>query len=447
MSRRTTLAGAFGASLALVLLLGTQWGFRLWSELEGDVWHQAVDVAHGWLALFAWRALANGMHAVMGSVGGFVVLGGVLGVAGLVARVVAWQRIRGGRRDPLQALRQRPRLARALAWAPVVLFLSVLGRWAALDVADQLDGRWSVAVGLVLSSFLPLGVLALGLGKVGEAGMGTLLEPIDDAARASTPAREGGDIVFSAVAVTRRTRAAIGLVGLASVAMACWGAAAPTPALYEVASLASLAAYIAAAAGVAFAFRRASRIAVGLDGVYVGEASHVRFFAYRELDEARPAGADLELVRGGRAVLRLQMHGDDAGRRDEVLSRIREAIAASRQDTARGADLMVRAMSASKVAAAAAGAGSYRQPSLSREQLWEVVEGPTTDTETRAAAAEALAKQLDAPERTRLRVVASQCAEPRLRVAIAALAGEEHADEESANRPLAAAAGRTEPRA
>jgi hypothetical protein len=212
--------------------------------------------------------------------------------------------------------------------------------------------------------------------------------------------------------------------------MALWGSTAPLATLHASPFLVALAAYIASAAGVAVAFRRASRIAVGIDGVYVGKASGTRFFAYRDLDDARPAGADLELVRGGRSVLRLQMHGDDAGRRDEVLARIREAIDGAKQAPARGADLLVRAMPASKVASAAGGASSYRQASLSREQLWEVVEGSTTDTATRTAAAEALADKLDPADRTRLRVVASLCAEPRLRVAIAALAGEEPVEAE-----------------
>jgi hypothetical protein len=68
-------------------------------------------------------------------------------------------------------------------------------------------------------------------------------------------------------------------------------------------------------------------------------------------------------------------------------------------------------------------ASGYRSPSISREQLWEVVEG-STDAATRATAAGALAAAFDDADRARLRVVASRCAEPRTRLALGALAAE-----------------------
>ena len=204
--------------------------------------------------------------------------------------------------------------------------------------------------------------------------------------------------------------------------MVAWAALAPN----HVAFPWALAAYVAAAMTAPFALRRVSRIAVGLDGVWVRDASHAHFFAYRDLEGARARGADLELVgQGGRGVLRLQMHGDDAGRRDEVLARLQDAIVRSRAEDTRGAEMLVQAMPAREIVASAGGDARYRLPSISRQQLWDLVESAATDGATRTAAAEALAIQIDETDRARLRVAAQHCAEPRVRIALAALADEE----------------------
>jgi hypothetical protein len=138
--------------------------------------------------------------------------------------------------------------------------------------------------------------------------------------------------------------------------------------------LAAIVAYVAAAAAGAYALRRASRIAVGIDGVWVRDASRARFFSYRELEAAKASGADLDLVGGGRVLLRLQLHGDDAGRLDEVQARINGGIARATDPRTRGAELFVQAMPSRRVAEATGGPASYRVPSPSREQLWELVE-------------------------------------------------------------------------
>lgn len=62
---------------------------------------------------------------------------------------------------------------------------------------------------------------------------------------------------------------------------------------------------------------------------------------------------------------------------------------------------------------------------MSREQLWQLIEGPTTDPATRTAAAEALGGTLDDSDRARLRVAASHCTDPRVRIALGLLAREE----------------------
>ncbi len=75
------------------------------------------------------------------------------------------------------------------------------------------------------------------------------------------------------------------------------------------------------------------------------------------------------------------------------------------------------------------GATDYRQPAVSREQLWELVEGEATDQQARVAAAEALASAAAHDDRARLRIAAAHVADPKIRVALEDLADEDAASE------------------
>jgi hypothetical protein len=183
-----------------------------------------------------------------------------------------------------------------------------------------------------------------------------------------------------------------------------------------------LAGYVAMALGGAFAFRRASRIAVGFDGIYVGGSSRARFFAYASLDSARARGNNLELLRGHRVVLTLQLHGKDAADHAAILRRIEEAIAKAHEGASSAAGQVVLGTSERQLARLAGGAADYRAPTLTREQLWALVEGPEHDAATRTAAAKALAQTGDHDERARLRVAAEHYAEPHSRVVLRELA-------------------------
>lgn len=435
MRRRASLFAAFAGMFALLLGLDTAWGGELW----GAIHRFAVagkDSAGSMLARTAWDTLVHLIEIVSDAVGLATAAGAALAAAALVARMLAWRRLRDGRTDPLAWLRAHPQVARLVAWSPALLFLVV--RWKHVYWFFQsINGPTGFEyVHMLLGYMLPPVLVAFGLGKLGQGTLREALAPLEDTAPAEP--KSGADIVFCAVAVTPRTRAAVTGVAVASAAMALWVAAVPLATFQKSpAFFALVAAYVAAAAGAALAFRRASRIAVGIDGVYVGDTSRTRFLAYRELDEARASGADLELLRGGKVAMRIQMHGDDAGRRDEVLARVTEAVARAHQHATRGAELLVRAMPRRHVAAGAAGSTSYRDAAVSREQLWELVEGPTTDAATRTAAAEALAATLDGPGRARLRVAAQHCAEPNVRIAIGELA--EIEDEEPTGREGAGA--------
>jgi len=433
MARRRRLAAiAAGLASAIAMLRVFEWlGARSFAhDIVQYLNDLTDDPSLSWLA-----------HFLVGTVGwaiaqvpvvySLALLPAVLLVcAGLLARGYAQSRVRLGLPDPIERLRgllARPRVAGALAWLPAAawtLFVASLqGRWFASS-----QWLWSGAFphpwATVTSCALVTIAVALGLRALAARGLRALVQPLATQEETPTQAKSAGDITFRAVAVTRVTRGAVGAMGVGSLAMVAWVALASSPGLGDPRYLAVIAAYVASAGAAAFLFRRAARIVVGIDGVLVGRAFH----AYRELDEARAAGPDLELVHAGRVVVRLQMHSDDAGRRDEVLARVRDAIAATKENGTRGAALVVQSRSSEQVA----GAGSYREPTLTREQLWELVEGPTTDASTRTAAAGALVVKLGVSEHARLRVAADQCAEPRARVALGALLEEHEQDEAEA---------------
>jgi len=100
---------------------------------------------------------------------------------------------------------------------------------------------------------------------------------------------------------------------------------------------------------------------------------------------------------------------------------------------------VVRGASEDQLARLAEGASGYRTQSVSREQLWSVIEGHEHGTETRTAAARALATtgRGDEKDRARLRVAAEKSAEPRVRVALGHLADEDPDASEDPDPPAA----------
>jgi hypothetical protein len=68
-----------------------------------------------------------------------------------------------------------------------------------------------------------------------------------------------------------------------------------------------------------------------------------------------------------------------------------------------------------------AGRSGYRQATLSVERLWTVLEDRRQPEGARVAAAVALHEGLDGVGKERLRVAASTCASPRLRVVLEAV--------------------------
>ena len=244
------------------------------------------------------------------------------------------------------------------------------------------------------------------------------LDGVRDRAARPVPAVDHDETRFQAVAVTARAWGAVVFM-IALTALTLYGAARGAPVA---------ACMVAPVAFIAW-FRQASTIAVGRDGVFIRGTSKRRFFPYRSFDEVRLHGVQIDLLRGGKTVLSLQLHGADAARAGSLVERIQTALAAAGRTD--GARLLARVADVAALGRAVQGATDYRQAAISREQLWELVEGEATEGEARLAAAGALATSGDPGDRARLRVAAVHVADPQVRIALEEL-GDDAADERDA---------------
>lgn len=386
-------------------------------------WHIGLDV--GWATFIATLAAAT------------VVL-----PLGYVTRLLARARLRSGRSDPLDDVRawaaKYPRTAGWPMVAPALLWFTTTLR----HTFDWWAGQSPPLQGLVAAQSFILAALAgtfvYALSRV--AARSLLAPTLDEAAPDSADLSSKKDIVFRAVAVTRRTRAAIGAVAAVSAVASAVFFLLPVQALNGTPAAVGLAAFVAFVLGSAVVFRRSSLVAVGVDGVLVmpGTAS-THFVAYRDLDDARAAGSSIELVREG-VVIRLQLHGEDAAKRDAVIAKIRAAIARAKKGASAVAGQIVASATSERLARTARGdGGEYRAPALTPEQLWEIVEAPEVDAAARTAAAAALATTDESGARARLRVAAEQIADPEVRGALRDIAegDDEPAEEERPARRMA----------
>jgi hypothetical protein len=128
--------------------------------------------------------------------------------------------------------------------------------------------------------------------------------------------------------------------------------------------------------------------------------------------------------------------------RDALVRRVEDALAAFAED--HGAETAVALVAPGgraperwvREVRALATARDYRETRLDEERLWRVLDDATAPPGTRAGAALALSA-LDQASRTRLRVSAEACAEPRLRVALTRVAeGASDGELEEALTPL-----------
>jgi len=338
-------------------------------------------------------------------------------IVGALGRFVARSRVRAGHADPLEKCRnfvtRRPR------WTALFTALPALG-WSSLVVRSLADGRTIEASLLAAGQFvLPTGVAFVSIAYLARAMRRAFLAPtFDGESKGEAAIRDAEGFTFDAVAVTTQTAGAVGGMAALSVGMIAMVSSRTRLNELDAAGILVplLAAYVVAALGGAFLFVRKSKIAIGIDGVLVGGTTRRQFVAYRDIDLARAVGDTIELRARKRTVLRLQLHGEDAGRREAIIDRLNAAIARVQSHRADPAAAFVEGASVAELSRAAEGAASYRMTAPTREKLWEIFESPVLAAEARQVAAEALVSGIDDAERTRFRIAADRVAEPATRV-------------------------------
>ena len=353
-------------------------------------------------------------------------------IVGALSRFIVRARVRAGRRDPLDRIRsfveRHPRWTSALIALPALGWATIIARIATRFATG---GPWEAALPQIV---FPTGIAFFAIAFLVRGGVRALIAPtLDrDAAEQQGMDLDAEGFTFDAVAVTPRTLGAIGAMIALTVGVLAVVTSRDALSFFRQTHTggAFLAAYIAAALGGSFLFARKSKIAIGLDGVLIGGTSKRRFVAYRDIDHARAVGETIELRAQERTVLRLQLHGEDAGRRVAIVERLNAAIARVQTHRADPAAAFVEFATVAELTRAAEGAASYRMAAPTREKLWEIFESPVLAAEARRAAAEALVPGIDAEERTRFRVAADQVAEPATRIRLQELL-EADAEEEA----------------
>lgn len=413
-------AGIVAAWYAFGQIVGSR---AVWSFLHalGDLAEQRFgDTAERAVQALVYGSIGMTQLALLGAT--------LMAPIAMLIRAQARMRFRGLGIDILEPLRRtlatRTWRARALTWGPAAAAALVL--LASRSLSRSL--AWPAVVAL-----LPP---ALALAGLIRAYLVLLASPPAREEDLVTPATSDDDLFFSAVAVTREARGLVAAFAAANVAFVAAVLMLPITARH-------VWAFAAFALLGVFAFRRASRIAVGLDGVLVMGTSRRRFFGYRDLDAAEVAASgDIILRRGRREVLRLQLSGDDVPRLAAIVDRIRAGIARARDQAGDVAQRFAETANAAALSQAAHGHAHYRGRAASREDLLALVESPATDAAARAAAAGALGRAADADERQRLRVAAGLCAEPEARAVLLRVAGAAPEAEAEESDPEAAPAPR-----
>ena len=357
-----------------------------------------------------------------------------IGVTALVFRH-ARGALPGSARDPMIRARdffhRHPRLAAALTWAPTLMITPLFVPALLGHLGQSAAWLFATRVGA------PVALLVAGTANAWANRFALRsLDQLRDRPAETRTAVDRDETTFQAVAVTPRTQGAVVAMLALTLAMVYEVGQSGTFWMRDTLHGLPLVAYALASLGFAAWFRKASTIAVGRDGIFVRGTSKERFFSYQDFDEVRLAGMHFDFHRAGKRVLRLQLHGTDDARAEALAERIRAALAASTQARTDGAHLLARSAVGGELGRAAQGASSYRQPSVSREQLWELVEGEATDQQARVTAAEALAGSGTTDDRARLRIAAAHVANPRVRIALEDLA----ADEAASAAPLVHAA-------
>jgi hypothetical protein len=205
--------------------------------------------------------------------------------------------------------------------------------------------------------------------------------------------------------------------------------------------------------GSYLALRGASTdVTVGADGIVV-RRWRKRFIPYSELREVREMGSAIEIVRQNGARQVLWANCDDPAERTALVERIHDAMrAAARSEDDAAAKLRLLRQDGRDVPAwrkqlakLTEHADGYRNITLSREELRDVLADDASKLEDRVAAAVALADDPEPATRLRVGEIAKSVAQPRLRISLEQISQGEASEQvleqalEHATEPLAAA--------
>jgi len=170
-----------------------------------------------------------------------------------------------------------------------------------------------------------------------------------------------------------------------------------------------------------FPLRWRGSISIGSDGILVTEGKRTEMIPMVDLEEFSAEGLDLRLVtRSGTRVLGLKGAAAPAAARA-----IHEQERAHRESRAFAEGLAKGEDKSGWLARLRGERDGYRETSAHDEALWQIVEAPAAEPTARAAAA-LLLRENSVWTTERLRIAASGCASPKLRVALQeAAAGEE----------------------
>jgi hypothetical protein len=185
-----------------------------------------------------------------------------------------------------------------------------------------------------------------------------------------------------------------------------------------------------------------TKIAVGADGVLVSSLLRRSFYPFAKIASVRRSDWGVVLTRqSGREVeIRTEAKANAKGSRDReaLLAHVEKRVAelSALQGAGNAAVLVARGgrsleewTHALRSLGGGGDGGAYRASAVPEEELWRILEDPTSDASARAGAAVALRGSLDDGGRARLRVAAEESASPKVRVALAAVATDAADDE------------------
>jgi hypothetical protein len=190
-----------------------------------------------------------------------------------------------------------------------------------------------------------------------------------------------------------------------------------------------------------------TNVSVGRDGVLVGGLVRRSFYPFAKIASVQKTKWGVMLVReSGREVevrTEAKENAKASPNRDALFECIQRRVAelATQRGETNAAVLLARGGRSVEEwtrglhALGGGEVGGYRAPAIPTEEMWRILEDPTSDATARAGAAVALRASLDDEGRARVRAAAEESASPRVRVALEAAAGT--ADETELGRALA----------